>query len=122
LWREDIPVRFPMLASAQRWLRRHLLGDAATAAIECIRTDGDPSAFHMFDCHERAPVVERLPLGAWVGISGAAFGTGRGHLTSVPLSLLAGFFDLRLGYWWDSHIRPSKRPGSTPVAGLVDLA
>ena len=45
-----------------------------------------------------------LALGSWTGISGAAFTTGLGFRTSLPLSLLAGLFNVRLGYWWDSGI------------------
>lgn len=46
--------------------------------------------------------VERLTLGQWVGISGAAFSTGLGSQTSLGLSLLLGFANVRLGHWWDS--------------------
>lgn len=49
--------------------------------------------------------VEALPLGDWVGISGAAFTTGLGNVgggggTSLGTSLLCGLFNVRLGYWW----------------------
>jgi len=46
--------------------------------------------------------VERLTLGQWVGISGAAFSTGLGSQTSLGMSLLLGFANVRLGHWWDS--------------------
>jgi hypothetical protein len=52
---------------------------------------------------------ESLPLGDWVGISGAAFSTGLGARTSIGLSLLAGFGNVRLGRWWDSGIRVDQR-------------
>jgi hypothetical protein len=45
---------------------------------------------------------QRLASGSWTGISGAAFTTGLGYRTSLALSLLTGFFNVRLGYWWDS--------------------
>jgi hypothetical protein len=45
-----------------------------------------------------------LHLGSWTGISGAAASTGLGHLTSLGLSLITGFFNVRLGYWWDSGV------------------
>lgn len=45
---------------------------------------------------------EQLPLSTWMGISGAAFSTGMGQLSSLGFSLLAGLSNLRLGYWWDS--------------------
>jgi hypothetical protein len=47
---------------------------------------------------------EMLPLGSWVGISGAAFSTGTGAQTSLGLSLLAGLGNVRLGRWWDSGV------------------
>jgi hypothetical protein len=47
---------------------------------------------------------EPLSMGAWVGISGAAFSTGMGARTSLGLSLLCGFGNVRLGYWWDSGV------------------
>ena len=50
-----------------------------------------------------------LSLGQWTGISGAAFSTGLGSRTSLGLSLLAGFFNIRLGLWWDSGVEPTKR-------------
>ena len=50
-----------------------------------------------------------LSLGQWVGISGAAFSTGLGTRTSMPFSLLAGFFNVRLGFWWNSGVKPKTR-------------
>ena len=50
-----------------------------------------------------------LSLGQWTGISGAAFSTGLGSRTSLGLSLLAGFFNVRLGLWWNSGVKPSRR-------------
>jgi hypothetical protein len=46
---------------------------------------------------------EDLSLGQTVAISGAAFSTGMGEQTGIGLSLLIGFFNLRLGYWWNAH-------------------
>ncbi len=43
-----------------------------------------------------------LSLGNWIAISGAAVSTGLGGAGSLGISLLTGFFNLRLGYWWDS--------------------
>jgi hypothetical protein len=62
--------------------------------------------------------VEPLELGQWVGISGAAVSTGLGATTSLGLSLLAGIFDVRLGYWWNSGIDPAIRHLQTRI-GLV---
>jgi len=54
---------------------------------------------------------ERLPVGAWTGISGAAFSTGLGARTNLGLSLLCGLTNVRLGYWWDSGAEPWRRSG-----------
>jgi hypothetical protein len=43
---------------------------------------------------------EKLPLSAWIAISGAAASTGVGQYGSFGLSLLAGLTNLRLGHWW----------------------
>ena len=54
-----------------------------------------------------------LSLGQWAGISGAAFSTGIGSRTSLGLSFIAGFFNVRLGFWWDSGVDPAKRGRAT---------
>jgi hypothetical protein len=54
---------------------------------------------------------ERLAVGAWTGISGAAFSTGLGARTSLGLSLLCGLTNVRLGYWWNSGVDPGGRSG-----------
>ena len=59
---------------------------------------------------------EELSLGYWVGISGAAFSTGIGARTNLGLSMLCGLSNVRLGYWWDSHVEPSRRPQWAPSA------
>ena len=92
---------------------------------------GDKQAFHVFDPQstylekvqlrihnsaEKSPAVqlknrieaaphevEALPLGAWLAISGAAFGTGQGANTNIFYSLLLGLANIRLGYWWNSN-------------------
>ena len=50
-----------------------------------------------------------LSLGQWAGISGAAFSTGLGSRTSLGLSFIAGFFNVRIGFWWDSGVDPVNR-------------
>jgi hypothetical protein len=50
--------------------------------------------------------IEMMSLGNWVGISGAALSTGMGAKTSLSTSFLLGYFNLRLGYWWNSGRRP----------------
>ena len=44
--------------------------------------------------------VERLPLGAWVAISGAAVSTGLGRMSATGISLLTWLANIRLAYWW----------------------
>ncbi|HUA35909.1 MAG TPA: hypothetical protein VMA09_20025 [Candidatus Binataceae bacterium] len=59
---------------------------------------------------------QRLSLGNWTAISGAAVSTGLGNLTSLGTSMLTAFFNVRLGYWWDSGT-PSKAPRG--LSGLL---
>lgn len=72
-----------------------------------------PDEFCMFGGEGRAggpsgdPEPEPLSLGQWVGISGAAVSTGLGARTNPGLSVLAGFANVRLGYWWDSGVARS---------------
>lgn len=54
---------------------------------------------------------ERLSLGRWLGISGAAFTTGLGSRTNVGLSLMLGLANVRLGHWWRSGVKPVVRTG-----------
>jgi hypothetical protein len=70
-----------------------------------------PDEFRVFDYSflsaEKPKLIarfagEQLSLGDWTGVSGAAAATGMGYRTSLGLSLLLGFFNVRLGYWWDS--------------------
>lgn len=55
---------------------------------------------------------EKLKMGQWLGISGAAFSTALGRKTTLGLSLLMGLANIRLGYWWHSKSddkNPSKK-------------
>jgi hypothetical protein len=88
-----------------------------------------PHALHTNDPAEAAttaktanlPQIEALSLGRWVAISGAAFTTGTGANTQLGLSLLLGLANVRLGYWWDSGIKPlKKRAASRP--NFLELA
>jgi len=45
-----------------------------------------------------------LPVGQWIGTSGAAFSTGIGRETSLGMSLLMGAANVRLGTWWRSEV------------------
>jgi len=58
--------------------------------------------------------AEPLSLETWVAISGAAVSTGLGARTSLGLSVLCGFFNVRLGYWWNSGVDPAVRSGALP--------
>jgi hypothetical protein len=57
--------------------------------------------------YERQRTCERLPLGAWAAISGAAVSTGLGRMSSVGFSILAWLVNARLGYWWQPAVRMS---------------
>jgi hypothetical protein len=61
-----------------------------------------------------------LSLGQWMAVSGSAFSTGLGQQTSKGFSFLAGFFNVRLGYWWDSQVSPfqRRRHGKLPLGIL----
>jgi hypothetical protein len=75
------------------------------------RAQGDPLAFPadghcVFAGLDKDPEV--LSIGRWASISGAAFSAASGAHTTVPISILCGMFNVRLGYWWESGT-PSKR-------------
>jgi hypothetical protein len=57
--------------------------------------------------------VQNISIGHWVALSGAAFGTGLGARNSLGFGLLAGLTNVRLGYWWDSHVNPAARQFQT---------
>ena len=104
-------------------------GVSAGVRHHAVRMDGGdvqvfPSAdtYRMFDYQldSKAPFGgESLRLGEWVGISGAAFSTGLGWRTNPAVSFLAGFFNVRLGYWWDSGV---DRPATEKARTAVDAA
>jgi hypothetical protein len=98
---------------------RGFLGDESAPTPICPVPQGQ-KGFRLFDGYKGAPCVETLPVGSWVGISGAAVSTGLGYRTSLALSILAGFFNIRLGYWWDSYTRPWLRKEATETRGLFD--
>ena len=78
----------------------------------------DTARFHALHSTKSAALgqphgVEQLALGNWVAISGAAFTTGAGANTSLGMSWLLGLANVRLGYWWDSHLPPKDRAHQT---------
>jgi len=91
-------------------VRHHVVFDRSGGGIATFPREG----FRMFHYGEKGEAEEfageRLPLGQWLGISGAAISTGLGAKTNLALSLLTGAGNIRLGYWWDSGIDPCKRP------------
>jgi len=80
-----------------------------------IQLDPDPHAFHVLARSDDKPaMVERLRLGQWMAISGAAYTTGTGRSTRLAQSLLLGLLNVRIGYWWNSGIPAGRRPGRYP--------
>jgi Patatin-like phospholipase len=84
---------------------------------EATGTEADSSS-----SHHKLPQIEALSLGRWAAISGAAFTTGTGANTQVGLSLLLGLANVRLGYWWDSGIKPLKKRTGTAHPNFMELA
>ncbi|NKL66289.1 GMC oxidoreductase [Rhizobium leguminosarum] len=83
--------------------------------IEALPTSPDPNAFHVLARRGDDPVVaEQLSVGRWTAISAAAVSTGAGRNSSLPMSLLLGLVNVRLGYWWNSGINVGDRPGHYP--------
>ena len=72
-------------------------------------SDDNSDKFSVFPKSEKGFKSENLDLGHWIATSGAAVSTGLGSRTSLGMSLIAGFFNIRLGYWWDSGIEPKDR-------------
>ena len=63
---------------------------------------------------------QRLTLGQWTAISGAAFSTGVGSKNNIFLSLLTGFANVRLGYWWYPGLsRPRQWKGILGTQGQL---
>jgi hypothetical protein len=92
-------------------VRHHALWSRWSDRVRPLATMKE--GFHVF--FGERPVdhpVEALSLGTWTAISGAAFTTGLGRQTSPSLSVLLGLANVRLGYWWDSHVVPSERGGA----------
>jgi choline dehydrogenase-like flavoprotein len=84
-------------------------------ALKALPLPNDPNAFHVLATKEsESAEVESLTLGGWIAVSGAAFTTGVGRATTLPLALFLGLANARLGYWWDSGIRYEERPGRYP--------
>lgn len=88
---------------------------ARQAPVAAINVAPDPNQFHVLARSDDKPViVERLRLGQWMAISGAAYTTGSGRNTQLWRSLILGLVNLRIGYWWNSGIPAGQRPGHYP--------
>ncbi|MCX5540002.1 GMC family oxidoreductase N-terminal domain-containing protein [Paraburkholderia sp. CNPSo 3076] len=94
------------------WGARDATTSVRFAPVTAVRVEPDPNAFHAFVKSSGAQVdVERLSLGQWMAISGAAASTGLGRNTKLAESLLLGLLNVRIGYWWNSGIPAGGRPG-----------
>ncbi|QND60809.1 GMC family oxidoreductase [Mesorhizobium huakuii] len=83
--------------------------------VRALPVAPDPHKFHVLATSDGdTATVEQLSLGHWMGISAASLSTGAGRTGSLPMSLLFGLFNVRLGYWWNSGINAGKRPGRYP--------
>ena len=100
-------------ASKSTWV----VGDGIELSTQCSFTQLEPRLFagYVDACRLR---VEKLSIGEWCGISGAAFGTGFGQGTSLGLSMLMALTNLRLGYWWNSERLPAEPPPVRLKEGL----
>src|SRR5690349_24608546 len=107
---------------SQRIMRA--MDDSAALASPCpLPVAADPNAFHVLSrdplrADDICVCPEQLRLSQWMAISGAAFTPGQGRNTSLPMSLLLGLFNVRLGYWWDSGVGTGERPGRFPPSFL----
>jgi hypothetical protein len=87
-------------------IRHHLLTDSAGCSAT-YPADG----YRVFKgARENGRTPEPLSVGRWMSISGAAFSAAAGANTTVPIAILAGMFNVRLGYWWDSGMPASAGP------------
>ncbi|MFN3565629.1 MAG: patatin-like phospholipase family protein, partial [Burkholderiaceae bacterium] len=65
--------------------------------------------------HDRQTRCERLALGAWAAISGAAVSTGLGRMSSKGFSMLAWLVNARLAYWWLPAAAMSTQQRESPL-------
>ncbi|HEX7942073.1 MAG TPA: hypothetical protein VF488_09725, partial [Gemmatimonadaceae bacterium] len=92
--RKGIPFAIgPMAISVG--IRHHLVtGNGDDGWQVYPDTPGTHSVFKA----DSTTVPEPLSLGKWMSISGAAFSAAAGTNTTVPLAILCGMFNVRLGY------------------------
>ena len=100
--------RFHALWHTPKWGER-------MGSLDALPAGSDPNSFHVLARVDKQPApVETLRLGQWMAISGAAYTTGQGRLTSLPISWFLGLINLRIGYWWNSGIDAGDRPSRYP--------
>lgn len=92
-------------------VRHHLLPGIGEATDETRTRDHHVFEFSKNHWWNSVYPAERLSLGQWTSISGAAYSTGLGSRTQPGLSFLAGFMNVRLGFWWRPGVRRSKSLG-----------
>lgn len=109
LWRDETNSNEPPVPPLRR--RIESLWDPEQK-FHALAEDGSKSRTH---------IIGMPDLGTWVSVSGAAFTTGLGSRTNVGLSLLLGFANVRLGYWWDSGVEPTRRATRTRPGTLGAL-
>ena len=113
-WSRRIEV--PWWLRIRRWLEGTNLTALPPPSLEAIRLNSSPNTFHPLARRDNKPaVVQSLSLGDWVGVSGAAFSTGRGRATTLLEALFMGLLNVRLGFWWNSGIKATERPGRFPA-------
>ena len=109
-------IEMPCWMRLRRWLEGLDGNELSPPSLEAIRLDADPNTFHPLARRDNNPaVVQGMSLGEWVAVSGAAFSTGRGRATNMLEALFMGLVNLRLGFWWDSGVRATERPGRFPA-------
>jgi choline dehydrogenase-like flavoprotein len=116
------PDSLPGWQKRRRWRDGYDAEDSQPAsqrrltALRALPVSSNPNDFHVLKSTESdSAEAESLSLAAWTSISGAAFSTGVGRKTRLSLALFMGLVNVRLGYWWDSGILESERPGRYPA-------
>lgn len=90
---------------------RHPLSKRGPNTADPVSVSDEHDPFRVFP---KPFTPEELDLASWAAISGAAVSTGMGMRTSLGYSVLAGLANLRLGYWWQSGVKPGDRDYRTP--------
>jgi hypothetical protein len=113
--RGDFRARFARRRQeAAQFLRNAFVPQGATPSAGAPAGTTPRPEFRIFPS-ESVAHPELLDVAQWMAISGGAVSTGLGSRTSPSLSVLLGFFNVRLGYWWRSGVAVEKREGATNV-------